>query len=81
MIDSEKRIMTLRRPAGQPRTERLPTEDRPRDCGDPLVSPVPRVDVRVVLFTVRCRETVGRTPRAGDRSGATAGKPDAGREP
>jgi 8-oxo-dGTP diphosphatase len=44
--------MTLRRPAGQPRTERLPTADRLRDCGDPLVSPVPRVDVRVVLFTV-----------------------------
>ena len=48
--------MTLGRPAGQKGTKRLPTTQRSPNCGDPLVSLMPRVDVRVVLFTV----SVGR---------------------
>src|SRR5215207_4774083 len=52
MFDSEKPVMTLRRPSGQPGIERLATTDQLLDCSDPLVNPGPRVDVRVVLFTV-----------------------------
>jgi len=52
VIGNEKCIMTLRRPADHQRTERLPTTDHSPDGGDPLVNPMPRVDVRVVLFTV-----------------------------
>lgn len=44
--------MTLHRPAGQPRTERLATTDQGPDCGHPVVNPMPRVDVRVVVCTV-----------------------------
>ena len=51
MIDSEKHIMTLRRPAGGARTKRLPTTDQGPDCGGPLVNHAPRADVRTVLFT------------------------------
>jgi 8-oxo-dGTP diphosphatase len=43
--------MTLGRPAGQKGTKRLPTTERSPNCGDPLVNLMPRVDVRVVLFT------------------------------
>jgi 8-oxo-dGTP diphosphatase len=52
MFDSEKPVMTLRRPSGQPGIERMATTDQLLDCSDPLVNPGPRVDVRVVLFTV-----------------------------
>lgn len=44
--------MALSRPAGQTRTKRSPTTDRDPDCGNSSVEPEPRVDVRVVLFTV-----------------------------
>jgi 8-oxo-dGTP diphosphatase len=44
--------MTLRRPAGQPRTERSATTDQGPDPGDPQVDQMPWVDVRVVLYTV-----------------------------
>jgi 8-oxo-dGTP diphosphatase len=53
LIDSEIHIMTLSPPAGQKRTKQLSARNRGPDCGSPLGKPVPRVDVRVVLFTVR----------------------------
>jgi 8-oxo-dGTP diphosphatase len=52
VIDNEKRIMTPGSLAGQRGTKRSPTMDVSPDSGDPLVKPMPRVDVRVVLFTV-----------------------------
>ncbi len=52
MTDTEKRILALRRHTGEPRTERLPRTDIDPDCGGSFGKPGPRVDVRVVLFTV-----------------------------
>lgn len=50
--------MTLRRPAGQKRTKRLPTTDGGPDCGSSSVKQVLRVDVRVVLFTVSVKRVL-----------------------
>ena len=44
--------MTLSRGVGHQRTERLPTMDRSAHCDGTWQDPEPRVDVRVVLFTV-----------------------------
>jgi 8-oxo-dGTP diphosphatase len=44
--------MTLSRSARQQRPKRLPTTDRGPEGRSPLGNPAPRVDVRVVLFTV-----------------------------
>jgi 8-oxo-dGTP diphosphatase len=52
MIDSENCTMTLSGPAGRQRTERLSTIDRIDQSDGSLVNRVPRIDVRVVLFTV-----------------------------
>jgi 8-oxo-dGTP diphosphatase len=67
--------MGLSYPAGQKRTDRLPTADCGPDRGGSIVNSVPRIDVRVVLFTVSSGRLFVALGEATERWGLPRGSP------